>query len=45
MIECKVLLHKYYLEMINKLNTKLVVKDVLLLIRRSIINLIIISHY
>jgi hypothetical protein len=32
MIVCKVLLHKYYLEIINKLNMKIIVKDVLLLI-------------
>jgi hypothetical protein len=32
MIVCKVLLHKYDLEIINKLNIKIVVKDVRLLI-------------
>jgi hypothetical protein len=32
MIVYKVLLLKYYLEIINKLNTKIVVKDVRLLI-------------
>jgi hypothetical protein len=32
MIVCKVLLHKYYLGVINKLNTEIVVKDVRLLI-------------
>jgi hypothetical protein len=32
MTVCKVLLHKYYLEIINKLNAKIVIKDLRLLI-------------
>jgi hypothetical protein len=28
MIVCKVILHKYYLEIINKLNTKIIVEDI-----------------